>query len=170
MSQQARSILDLSVQASGAIAYGRAVNVIAPAIASAITGAQATVAGQKVIGIARRDAASGAYTDVTCLGTAVCEAGAAITVGSRVQCDASGRVITATALSAAQGAIGIGTLAVAAGATAVTSTAANGAILTGAPTVANPTLAGGDPPVYVFGTALQAASAAGDFIEVLICP
>ena len=148
MSQQARSILDLSVQASGAIAYGRAVNVIAPAIASAITGAQATVAGQKVIGIARRDAASGAYTDVTCLGTAVCEAGAAITVGSRVQCDASGRVITATALT------------IAAGATAVTSAAANGA----------GTMAGGDPPIYVFGTALQAASAAGDFIEVLICP
>lgn len=148
MSQQARSLLEIPLVASGAIAYGRAVQVIAPTVNGALTGAQATVAGQKVIGIARRDAASGAMTDVTCFGTAVCEAGAAITVGSRVQCDAQGRVITATAL------------AIAAGATAVTSAAANGASA----------LSGGDAPVFVFGTALQAASAAGDFIEVLLCP
>ena len=170
MSQQARSVLDLSVQASGAISFARAVGLVAPPSTTYITGQQATVAGQKIAGIARRDAASGAFTDITCIGTAVCEAGAAISVGSRVQCDAVGRVITATGVSSAQGAIGIGTLAVAAGATAVTSTAANGAILTGVPTVGSPTISGGDLPIFVFGMALQAASAAGDFIEVLICP
>lgn len=170
MSQQARSILDLPVKASGAITYGRAVNLTTAGSATELTGVQATAAGQKIVGIARRSAASGALVDITALGTAVCEAGAAITVGSRVQCDASGRVITATALSATQGTVAIGSLQVASGATAVTSTAANGAILTGTPTVGNPTLAGGDPPIYVFGTALQAASAAGDYIEVLICP
>jgi hypothetical protein len=150
MSQQARPILDIAVQATGAaISYARAVNVVAAAAAlGALGGSQATVAGQKIVGIAKRDAALNALTEVTCLGTATCEAGAAIAIGARVQCDAVGRVITATALT------------IAAGATAVTSAAANGA----------GTMAGGDPPIYVFGTALQAASAAGDFIEVLICP
>jgi hypothetical protein len=146
MSQQARSLLDLSVLASTAITYARAVALTTAASVTALTGVQATTAGQKVLGVARRDAAAGAFTDVTVAGTAVCEAGAAITVGARVQCDSSGRVITATALG------------VATGATAVTSAAANGASA----------LAGGDPPIYVLGTALQAASAAGDFIEVLI--
>lgn len=158
MSQQARSILDISMLATAAIAYGRAVQVAATTTAGAIGGVQATAIGQKVIGIARRDAGLGAYTDVTVLGTAVCEAGAAIAVGARVQCDASGRVITATAL-----AVTIGTLGVGAGGTPVTSTAGNGAILTGAPAIT-----GGDTPLYVFGTALQAAGAAGDLIEVLI--
>ena len=116
--------------------------------AGAVGGVQATVAGQKIIGMARRDAALGAFTDVTCLGTAVCEAGAAIAIGSRVQCDSVGRVITAAALT------------IAAGAVAVTSAVANGV----------GSLSGGDLPVYVFGTALQAANAAGDLIEVLISP
>lgn len=146
MSQQARSILDLSMVASGAITYGRCVNVIAPTVSGALTGAQATAIGQKVLGIARRDAASGAMVDITVLGTAVCEAGAAVAVGARVMCDASGRVVTAVALT------------IAAGATAVTSAAANGA----------GTMAGGDTPQFIFGTALQAASAAGDLIEVVI--
>lgn len=171
MSQQARSVLELPVVASGAITYGRAVQVVAATLLGAIAASQATVAGQKVVGIARRDGASGTMVDVTVLGTAVCEAGAAIAVGSRVQCDASGRVIAATAVSATQGAIATGSLAIAAGAVAVTSTAANGAgTISGAPTVGNPTIAGGDLPIFVFGMALQAAGAAGDLIEVLICP
>jgi len=148
MSQQSRTVLDISVVASGAIAYGRCVGLVAPTVSGALTGAQATVAGQKVIGVARRDAASGAFTELAVLGATPCEAGGAIPVGSRVQCDATGRVIVATALT------------VATGATAVTSAAANGA----------GSIAGGDPPVFVIGTALQAASAAGDFIEVLIVP
>ena len=168
MTQQARPVLSIAVLATGAIAFARAVNVATTTAFGAIGGVQATVSGQKIVGIACRDAALGAYTEITCLGTAVCESGAAIAIGARVQCDASGRVITAVAMTATQGAIAIGTLAVAAGATAVTSTAANGAILSGVPTVGTPTLAGGDTPLYVFGTALQAAGAAGEFIEVLI--
>lgn len=148
MTQQARPVLDIAVQATAAIAYARVVALALATIGGAIGGVQATVAGQKMIGVARRDAALGAFVDVTCLGTAVCEAGAAVPLGSRVQCDATGRVIPAVALTIAVGAV------------AVTSAAANGA----------GTMAGGDPPVYVWGTALQAATAAGDFIEVLICP
>lgn len=148
MTQQARPVLDIAVQATAAIAYGRAVALAAATVAGAIGGVQATASGQKLIGVARRDAALGAFVDVTCLGTAVCETGAAIALGARVQCDAVGRVITAVALT------------IAAGATAVTSAAANGA----------GTMAGGDPPVYVWGTALQACAGAGEFIEVLICP
>lgn len=173
MTQQARPVLDLALQATGAIAYGRAVALSVATVFGAIGGVQATVAGQKLIGVARRDAALGAFVDCTVLGTAVCETGAAITLGSRVQCDASGRVITAVALSATLGTLtgGIGTLQVGAGATAVTSSAASGAILTGAGTVTGaPALAGGDPPVFVWGTALQSCAGAGEFIEVLICP
>ncbi|MFM2056047.1 MAG: hypothetical protein RLY71_432 [Pseudomonadota bacterium] len=146
MSQQARSVFELSFVASGAVTYARAVNIIAPTTSGAYTAAQATVAGQKIVGIARRSAVSGEMFDATAFGTAVCEAGAAITVGARVAVDSVGRVITATALT------------IAAGAVAVTSAAANGA----------GTMAGGDAPQFVFGTALQAAAAAGDLIEVLI--
>lgn len=146
MTQQARSLLDIAIQASGAIAYARAVNLAAPTTPGALTGVQATVSGQKVFGVARRAAASGEFTEATVMGTAVWEAGAAIAVGSRVQCDAQGRCITAVALT------------IAAGATAVTSAAANGA----------GTIAGGDAPIYVAGTAMQAAGAAGELIEVLI--
>lgn len=158
MTQQARSILDLSLLATGAIAYARAVNVAATTAIGAIGGVQATVSGQKVVGVARRAAAVGAYVDVTCTGTAVVEAGAAIALGARVMCDTSGRAVTATVMTAT-----VGSLIVGAGAVAVTSTAANGAIITGAPT-----LLGGDTPLYIWGTALQAAAAAGDLIEVLI--
>lgn len=149
MSQQSRPVLSLPMVAvGGAVAYGRAVAMAVSTLMGAYGGTQATVAGQKVIGIARRDAAVGATFDATCLGSEICEAGAAIPINSRVQVDALGRVIVATAAT------------IAAGATAVTSAAANGA----------GTLAGGDLPVFVFGTALQAAGAAGEFIEVLICP
>lgn len=161
MSQQARPVLDISVIAVGAISYARAVALAATTVNGAIGGSQATVAGQKVFGVARRDALSGQYVDVTTLGTATCEAGAAIALGARVAVDASGRVVTATAMSLA-----VGTLTITAGATAVTSSAANGAgTISGAPT-----LSGGDAPQFVFGMAMQAASAAGDLIEVLICP
>lgn len=148
MTQQARPVLDIAMQATGAIGYGRAVALAVATTFGAIGGVQATVAGQKMIGVARRDAAIGAFVDATCVGTAVCETGAAIALGARLQCDASGRAITAAALT------------IAAGATAVTSAAANGA----------GTLAGGDAPIYVWGTALQSAAGAGEFIEVLVCP
>lgn len=148
MSQQARPVLTLPAQASGAIAFARAVNVVAPPNAGQMSVAQASTAGQKVVGFAARAAATGEWVDITAIGTAVAEAGAAITVGSRVSCDSQGRVVAASAL------------AIAAGATAVTSAAANGAT----------DITGGDAPQYVIGTALQAAGAAGDLIEVLIAP
>jgi hypothetical protein len=98
------------------------------------------------MGIAKRAAALGQSLDVAVLGTAVCEAGAAITVGQQLALDAQGRVVPASSL------------AIAAGATAVTSAAANGAT----------DLTGGMLPQWVVGDALEAAGAAGAFIEVLL--
>jgi hypothetical protein len=109
-------------------------------------GAQGAAQGAKIIGIARTAAASGDMLAVVAKGTAIVEAGAAVAVGDSVIIDSSGRAIPTT-----------GALEVATGSTAVTSSAANGDILTGA-----------DLPEYVFGDALEAASGAGDFIEVLM--
>lgn len=136
MSQQAISVLSLPILASGPVTEYRGVG---------FNGAQATVAGQKVLGIAEHGAASGAYVRVARLGTAVAEAGAAVAVGNALVMDASGRVVPASAL------------AVAAGATAMTSAAANGATA----------LTGSEPPQYIVGYALQAAAAAGDLIEIV---
>ncbi len=108
-------------------------------------GAQIAAAGARIAGIAKRPAAIGEPFEAAVIGTATCEAGAIIAVGQALQMDAQGRVIPADPLT------------VAAGATAVTSTAANGAIL-----------AGGDLPQFVVGHALEAASGAGAFIEVLL--
>ena len=80
------------------------------------------------------------------IGTTVVEAGAAIGIGDSLITDSAGRAIPVT-----------GNLAVTAGATAVTSSAANGEILEGA-----------DLPEFVFADALESASAAGEFIEVLL--
>lgn len=145
MSQISRPTLVLSVQASGAIAFGRAVQVVTPSTSRMLAGAQATVSGQKIIGIANRAAASGESVDLICGGTACCEAGTAIAVGSLLAVDSVGRVIVATEARIAPGAV------------AVTSTAANG----------SGTLVGGDLPLYAFGIALEAAGGAGEFIEVL---
>lgn len=137
MSKQAISILNLCVPvAVSAVTEYRAVD---------FSGAQATVQGQKVAGIANRGALAGDGYDYTAVGTAIVEAGAAFAVGASLIVDAQGRAIASS-----------GPLRVAAGATAVTSAAANGATA----------LSGGDAPEYVFGDALQAAAAAGDFVEV----
>jgi hypothetical protein len=135
MSRQAVSILDLTVRASGAVSIHRGVGY---------DGAQATVQGQKVIGVSRYAAADGTDFAVTTHGTAIVETGAEVAVGDSLICDDQGRAIPAT-----------GPLGVAAGATPVTSTAADGAILEGA-----------DLPEFVFADALQAAGGAGKFIEV----
>jgi hypothetical protein len=109
-------------------------------------GAQVAAAGGKPMGIAQHGAtAAGQPVLLRVKGTAIAEAGAAVAVGDAVAMDAQGRVVPAAALT------------VAAGATAVTSSAANGAIL-----------AGGVPPVHVVGDALQAATAAGQPIEILL--
>lgn len=156
MSQQAISLLDLSCLASAAVAQYRGVD---------FNDVQIAAAGAKIKGIAKRPAAAGEPFECTSYGTATCEAGAAITKGQALTMDASGRVVPATALTAA--APGVGTLAITAGATAVTSSAANGAgTITGAPTAG--ALSGGDLPQFIVGHALEAAGAAGAFIEVLL--
>jgi len=140
VSQQSIEILALPLTAAGAITARRFVGY---------DGAQADTQGQKVTGVARAAAAqAGDVVPVDILGTAVVEAGGAVAIGDGVICDAQGRAIA-----------GAGEIAIAAGGTSVTSTAANGAILTG-----------GELPEYVAGRALQAASQAGDFIEVLLVP
>lgn len=109
-------------------------------------GAQIAAAGAKPLGIALTPAADGQDLTVVSSGTAIVEAGAAIALGAAVALDATGRAVTAAALT------------IAAGATAVTSAAANGA----------GTIAGGEPPQFVVGDAMQVATAAGQFIEVLL--
>lgn len=108
-------------------------------------GAEATAIGQKCMGVARHAANNGEELAVIVSGTVIVEAGAAVTAGATVVSDAQGRGIP--------GAV----IAVLAGATPVTSTAANGNILTGA-----------DVPIAPMGDALTAATAAGQFIEVLL--
>lgn len=144
MSRQAHGILTLTVLAAGAITAHRAVGY---------DGAQATVAGQKVLGIAETDVVDATHGAVTTMGTAVVESGAAIAAGDPLVVDAQGRAVAASALAVANPTVD-------AGATAVTSTAANGAIVT------QGAITGGVLPQYVFADALQAASAAGEFIEV----
>ncbi|MEI7606672.1 MAG: capsid cement protein [Rhodospirillaceae bacterium] len=135
---QCRTILDLSFLASGAVTTARCVG---------FSGAQANTQGQKVAGVARFNAVSGDMFPATASGTAIVEAGAAVSIGQSLICDNQGRAIPAT-----------GSLTVKTGAVAVTSSAANGATI----------LSGADLPEYVFGDALEAASVAGDKIEVLL--
>ncbi|MBF0370980.1 MAG: DUF2190 family protein [Magnetococcales bacterium] len=137
MSQQNISVLTLTVTASGTVTTARGVGY---------DGAQATTAGQKVMGIAMTGAAAGESLAVVTKGTAIVESGAAIAIGDSLMVDTQGRVTPVT-----------GNLSIGSGATPVTSTAANGEILTGA-----------DLPEYLVGDALQAASAAGKFIEILL--
>lgn len=135
---QSYDLLTLRGLSAGAIARGRGVT---------FADAQAAAAGAKIKGIANHaTTAAGQEVAITVSGTAIVEAGAAITVGASLTMDAQGRAVAAVPL------------AVASGATQVTSAAANGA---GA-------LTGGDAPQFVFGDALQAATAAGQFIEVLL--
>jgi hypothetical protein len=109
-------------------------------------GAQIAVAGAKIAGIARTAALAGASLSVIDKGIAIVEVGAAVAIGDALTMDAQGRAVTATSV------------AIAAGATAVTSAAANGAA----------DITGGVLPQYVFGDARQAASAAGQLIEVMM--
>lgn len=122
----------------------RASGAVTARRAVTFAGAQATTQGEKVLGVSQYDAADTELVAVDTIGTTIIEAGAAIAVGDSLIVDAQGRAIPVT-----------GNLVVAAGATAVPSSAANGEILTG-----------GDLPEFVFADAMQAASAAGEFIEV----
>jgi hypothetical protein len=109
-------------------------------------GGQVAAANAKALGVARH-AAVGAGEEVAVItkGTAIVEAGGEIALGATVVSDSSGRAVAGAAL------------AVATGATEVTSSAANGAILTGS-----------NLPAHPMGDALQAATAAGQFIEILL--
>lgn len=138
MSLQSTAGLSLTLTATGAVAARRAVG---------FNGAQATIAGQKVLGISPRSVADGDMSDVVVSGTAVVEAGGAFSAGTSLVVDVLGRAIASA-----------GNLAVTAGATAMTSSAANG---TGV-------LIGADLPQYVFGDALEASPGAGAFVEVLL--
>jgi hypothetical protein len=221
MTLSAKSLLDLTVTATGAITKYRAVKVG--------SGAQATVQGERVLGIAQTTAATGDDINVTVKGTSIAEAGAAISKGARLIIDAQGRVITAgtfavanpaiarddtkisasapaitrddTKISAAAPGIAVDDtkLTVDAGAVPVTSTAADGAIISAAAgfltpsagaittvdgfiTAAAPAIAtqagfitatqgaltGSVLPEHAFATALEAASGAGVFIEILL--
>jgi len=138
MSKQSIPTLTLTVSAAGVIARYRGVG---------FNGAQASVQGQKIQGVARVAAAAAAdKTPVDVAGSTIVESGAAFAIGDSLIVDAQGRAIAQTSA-----------LRVKAGAVAVTSTAANGAILEG-----------GDAPEYVFADALEAATAAGEFVEVLL--
>lgn len=134
---QSIPVLTTTVRATGAIARGRGVT---------FAGAQVAAAGAKPQGIAVVAAVAGQDVSLVSLGSAACEAGAAVAIGAAVAFDSVGRVVTAAAL------------AIAAGGTTVTSTAANGAAI----------ITGGDVAQWVVGDAMQAAGAAGDFIEILL--
>lgn len=112
MSQQSYPVLTLTVAATGTIAAQRFVTK---------AGAQAG-ADANTLGVTRVAASSGDKIPVDVLGTAVVEAGAAVTAGDTIKADSSGRAITW-----------------------VTSGAK-------------------------VGLALEAAGAAGNFIEVLLIP
>ncbi|MBF0182787.1 MAG: DUF2190 family protein [Magnetococcales bacterium] len=114
--------------------------------AVAFNGSQVALSGQKVMGTSLSRAASGEALAVVTHGTAIIESGAAIAVGQSLMSDSQGRAVPVS-----------GALALAGGAVAVTSSAANGSVLQGA-----------DLPEYIFADALQAASAAGELIEVLL--
>lgn len=137
MSRQSSPLQALTYTANGAVAAYRGVG---------FNGAQATVQGQKVLGVSQRAAADTEDSDAVVSGSTVIESGGQFAKGDSLIVDNQGRAIKRTAV-----------LGIAAGATGVTSTAANGAVLTGA-----------DLPEFVFADALEAAGGAGEFIEVLL--
>ncbi|HID48084.1 MAG TPA: DUF2190 family protein, partial [Chromatiales bacterium] len=82
---QSIPILTLSIPVGGgAVTARRAVG---------FDGAQATVQGQKILGIAHTDAADGDLLSIDARGTAIVEAGAAISIGDSLIVDAQGRAI-----------------------------------------------------------------------------
>lgn len=136
--KQSSPLQSFTYKASGAVAAYRAVG---------FDGAQATVQGQKVLGVSQRTADDGDDSDAVRSGSTVIETGGAFAVGDSLIVDNQGRAIKVTSA-----------LKIAAGATQVTSSAANGSAI----------LAGGDLPEYVFADALEVSSGAGKFVEVLM--
>lgn len=190
MGTQNISLLTLSILATAALSACRFVTS---------AGAHSGAAGD-AIGVTRSDGAEGALVPYDVYGTAVVESGGIVAVGDRVQSDATGRAIKATATGVRSAVIVGG----AAGDLTVTgigvndrliavvrldrdATAANINLLgptaefsiTAANTINN---AGGtstasdallvlwESVAPIKGRALQAASGAGKFIEVLLYP
>lgn len=131
-------MLTLRVRSAGAVTQRRFVT---------FAGAQVSAAGAKALGVARHGAVgAGEELAVIARGTAIIESGGEVAVGDTIVSDNQGRAVAGAAL------------AVAAGATQVTSGAANGAAV----------LTGSNLPSHPMGDALQAATAAGQFIEILL--
>lgn len=84
MSMQNASVLALTVALTGTVTANR---FVTPA------GAQAG-ADANTLGVSRVAGVSGDYAPVDVLGTAVVEAGAAVSAGASLKSDASGRAIT----------------------------------------------------------------------------
>lgn len=135
---QELNTLRLTITAAGAVTKRRFVGY---------DGAQASVAGQLVLGVAWTDIADGTDGAVTVAGTAQVESGGALEPGDAVTVDAQGRAVAADPVE------------IAAGAVAVESTAADGEILTG-----------GVLPQHVAGHVLpgESASGAGEAVEILL--
>lgn len=87
MSRQAQQIMGLSITATGVIGEYR---FVTPACAQA-------GAAVNTLGVARMAAALGDCIPVDVLGTAVVEAGAALTAGGLLETDASGRAVNKAA-------------------------------------------------------------------------
>lgn len=81
---QFNSLLAKTLTASGAVTAERFVSA---------AGAQVSVAGNPAVGVARNTAASGEKMTVDMLGTAIIEAGGAITAGVAVKAGADGRAL-----------------------------------------------------------------------------
>lgn len=190
MGTQNHSLLTLSILATAALSACRFVTA---------AGAHAGVAGD-ALGVTRSAGAEGAYVPYDIYGTAVVEAGAAIAEGDRVQSDSTGRAIKAAATGVKSAVIaggsagdltvtGITTNDRLVGVIRLNrdSTAANVNIdaltteftITATNTINNVggTATTGDSLLVLYesiapikGRALQAASGAGKFIEILLYP
>jgi hypothetical protein len=147
MSNQGIPIFNLSVIATTAILANRCVNY---------QGAQVSVLGGEVMGIATHPANVGERVTLACLGSFPIESGAVVAIGNALVSDAQGRAVRASPLT-----MNDGTLSIAAGATPVTSTAASGAGIV----VGSPGFNGCELPHHLIGYALQPAPGAGRLIE-----
>jgi len=87
MSRQAQTIMSISLTAAGAIGEYRFVTPASLQAGAAVN----------TLGVARMAAASGDVIPVDVLGTAIVEAGAALTANSLLETDASGRAVNKAA-------------------------------------------------------------------------
>lgn len=84
MAKQKFPILTLSTKASGTVTARRAVT---------FAGAQVSVAGAKVLGVAVYGATDGQAMSVDTIGTTTVECGGTVSVGAELMADASGKAV-----------------------------------------------------------------------------